>query len=155
VRDPQLVQQVMLMTIGGEVPPSIAIPMMRTISAYHPAEAWAFGQQHKAVFDARSDPSQKLSFLPRLLSSAADASLADQLHAFAQKAYAEGGRRESDKVEANVRFRARVRNDRLPELDRWLAAQPRPVVVKAPALEVNPPPARKPASTRKTKGARR
>jgi aminopeptidase N len=147
-RDPQLAQQAMLLTIGNEVPTSIAIPVMRVIAAYHPAEAWAFGQQHKAVFDARSDPSQKLSFIPRLIGSSADAGLADQLHAFAQKTYPEGGRRESNKVEAAVRFNAKVRNERLPEVDRWLAAQPKPVVVKAPAFKVNPAPARKPAAAR-------
>jgi aminopeptidase N len=150
-RDPQLAQQAMLMTIGTEVPTSIAIPMMRIISVYHPAEAWAFGQQHKAVFDARSDPSQKLSFIPGLLGRAADVALADQLHAFAEKAYAEGGRREADKVEAGVRFRAKVRNERLAEVDSWLAAQPKPAVVKAPALKVNPAPAR---SSRRKPGPR-
>jgi aminopeptidase N len=159
VQDPQLVQQAMLMTIGNEVPTSIAIPMMRIIAAYHPAEAWAFGQQHKAVFDARSDPSQKLSFIPGLVSNAADTALADQLHAFAQKAYAEGGRRESDKVEANVRFRAKVRTDRLPEVDRWLAAQPKPVMVKAPPPKAAPAPVKKPAlkvnPARKRAGHRR
>ena len=147
-RDPQLAQQAMLLTIGNEVPTSIAIPMMRVVANYHPADAWAFAQQHKAVFDARSDPSQKLSFIPRLISSSADAALADQLRDFAQKTYAEGGRRESNKVEAAVRFRAKVRNERLPEMDRWLAAQPKPVLVKAPALKVNPASARKPAAAR-------
>jgi aminopeptidase N len=120
VRDPALANQAMLMTVSQEVPASIAIPMMRVAAARHPQAAWRFALDHKAVFDARSDPSQKLSFIPRLLVGASDSGLADELHAFAAKAYAEGGRREADKVEAGVRFRAKVRARRLPEVDRWL-----------------------------------
>lgn len=120
VRDPALARQAMLMTVGQEVPSSIAIPMMRDVAARHSEAAWRFALDHRAVFDARSDPSQKLSFIPRLLSAASDARLADELHAYAARTYAEGGRREADKVEVGVRFRAKVRVQRLPEVDRWL-----------------------------------
>jgi aminopeptidase N len=125
VRDPALAQQVMLMTVGPEVPTSIAIPMMRYVAVTHAEAAWRFAQDHKVVFDARSDPSQKLSFIPGMLRSAAETRLADELHAFALRAYAEGGRRESDKIEAAVRFRAGVRSQRLPEIDRWLGGTKR------------------------------
>ena len=77
---------------------------------------------HKADLDARADPSLRQSLIPRLLSSASDPALADELHAFALKAFAPGGRREADKVEAQIRHRAEVRAQRLPEIDRWLAA---------------------------------
>ena len=96
--------------------------MIRTVAAHHPEQAWRFALAHKAEIDARSDPSQKLSFIPRLLRAAAEPALADELHAFALKSFPAGGRAEADKTEAGVRERAQVRTQRLPVLDQWLQA---------------------------------
>ena len=118
--DPALAQQALDFALGPQVQHSAGIVMIRAVAQRHPGLAWRFAMAHKAEIDARCDPSEKLSFIPKLLRDATDASLADELHAFALTNYPAGGRSESDKVEARVRQRADVRTGQLPKLDAWL-----------------------------------
>jgi len=122
VQDPALAQQVMAYALTPEVPVSLASYLLGVIADRHPALAWRFGVEHKAELDARADTGLRLLLIPDLLYSASDPVLADELHAFALKAFEPGGRHEADKVEARVRHRAEVRSQRLSEIDRWLAA---------------------------------
>jgi aminopeptidase N len=119
-RDPKLADKAMQLALSAEAPTTLGPVMIRTVAAYHPEQAWRFAQAHPKELSGRLDPSQVLSFVPGLIGAASDARLADQLHAYAEKTYQEGGRREADKVESAVRHRARVRAERLPEIDRWL-----------------------------------
>ena len=120
--DPALAQRALDLALSPQIQHSAGMSMIRTVAQRHPDLAWRFALAHKAEIDARSDPSQKLSFIPRILRMATDASLADQLHAFALTSFPSGGRTEADKVEARVRQRADVRTRQLPKLDAWLEA---------------------------------
>ena len=120
--DPGLAQRTLDFALSPQVQHSAGMVIIRTVAKRHPDLAWRFAMTHKAEIDGRSDPSEKLSFIPRLLRTATDASLADELHAFALKTYPAGGRSESNKVEARVRQRADVRANQLPKLDAWLKA---------------------------------
>ena len=121
--DPGLAQKALDLALAPKTPISTGMLMIREVAARHPDLAWRFALAHKAEIDARSDPSQRLGFIPKLLNQAADAGLGDELHAFALKTYPAGGRAESDKVEARVRQRADVRTRRLPALDQWLESR--------------------------------
>ena len=118
--DPALAQRALDFALSPQVQHSAGMTMIRTVAARRPDLAWRFAMAHKSEIDARSDAGEKLFFIPELLNSAADAALADQLHAFADKAYQPGGRESADKTEARVRQRADVRTNQLPKLDAWL-----------------------------------
>ena len=118
--DEAIARQALELSLAGEVPVTLTPLVIHAVAATHPALAFAFARAHQAVLYQRLDPSQHLSFIPGLLGTAADAPLADELHAYAQAAYPPGGRREAQKVEAGLRARAEVRRLRLPEIDRWL-----------------------------------
>ena len=120
--DPAQAQRALDLALGAGVPASTGMLMIEEVALRNPDLAWRFALAHKGQIDARSDPNQRLGFIPRLLRTAADAGLADELHAFAGKTYPAGGRDESGKVESLVRQRADVRSGRLPGLDQWLAA---------------------------------
>ena len=122
--DLALAQRALDLALDSRTPTSTAMVMIRQVAGHHPDLAWRFALAHKAAIDARSDPGQRLGFIPKLLNQAADAALADELHAFALKTYPSGARAESDKVEARVRQRADVRTRRLPALDQWLKSPP-------------------------------
>ena len=94
--------------------------MIQVVAARHPDLAWRFAQARQKELAARMDRAQQLSFAPSLLGSASDARLADQLRSYAQRTFDAGGRRASERIESRVRHRARVRSERLPEIDRWL-----------------------------------
>ena len=121
VKDPALVAKYMDQLLGPDAPSSLAPRLLHAVAMSHPELAWRFALAHKAQLDALSDSSARLNLYPGLLDSASDLALAEELHAFAQKTYPEGGRRPADKAEARIRHRAEVRLQRLPEIDRWLA----------------------------------
>ena len=120
--DSALAQRALDLALSPGVPTSTGMLMIHEVAARNPDIAWRFALAHKAQIDARSDPNQRLGFIPKLLNDAADSGLADELHAFALKTYPPGGRDESVKVETRIRQRAEVRTLRLPSLDQWLAA---------------------------------
>ena len=121
--DDALASRALDLALSPATPRSTGMLMIARVSEHHPELAWRFALAHKGEIDARSDPPQRLTFIPRLLDQAADAGLADQLHAYALKTYPAGGHDEADKYEANVRQRAEVRAQRLEPLDQWLAAR--------------------------------
>ena len=118
--DPALAQRALDFAVSPEVQHSAGMTMIRTVSERHPDLVWRFAMAHKAEIDGRSDPAERLFFIPGLLRSAADSSLADALHAYAEKTYPPGGRAQANQVEARVRQRADVRTHQLPKLDAWL-----------------------------------
>jgi hypothetical protein len=60
--------------------------------------------------------------MPRLIGNASDLALIAKLDAFAKDHIPADARQDVMKSEANVRYLAKVRTDRLPEVDRWLAS---------------------------------
>jgi aminopeptidase N len=119
-QDTRLAGRALELALSPETPTTLGPVMIQAVSARHPDLAWRFAQSHAKQVSARLDPSQVLSFVPGLLSYASDARLADQLHGYAEKTYESGGRRDSVRAEARIRYRAEVRTERLPEIDRWL-----------------------------------
>ena len=118
--DPALAQRALELSLSPGTPATLAPVMIQEVARRHAELAWRFALAHRAGITPRLDPSQVLNFAPRLLAGQADAASADELHAYALKAFASGGRREADKVEAGIRQRAEARRLRLPEIDRWL-----------------------------------
>ena len=70
------------------------------------------------------EPSTEAGYMPRLLTNATDTALIARLDAFARDNIPESARQDLRKIESNVRYLARVRSERLPEADRWIAAHP-------------------------------
>ena len=122
VEDPALAQKYMDRLLTPDVPSSLAPRLLRALAVNHVDMAWQFAVAHKAQIDALLDSSARLEDYTSLLSGTSDVKYADMVHAFALQNYSAGGRRPSDKVEASIRHRAEVKSQRLPEIDRWLAA---------------------------------
>ncbi len=121
-KDPAIAQKTLELSLSPEVPATLGPVMMRIVAARRPDLAWRFALAHRAELTPRLDPSQQISFMPRLLWTASDPARADELHAYAEKTYPPGGRREANRVEAGIRRNADVKSRCLPEIDRWLAA---------------------------------
>ena len=119
-RDRRLAERTLEMALGPDVPTTIGPVLIQVAASNHPDLAWRFAQSRQKDISARLDPSQQMSFAPSLLGSASDARLADQLKGYAQRAFDASGRRDSERIESSIRHRARIRTDRLPEIDRWL-----------------------------------
>jgi aminopeptidase N len=64
-----------------------------------------------------------LQYVPRLTGNSADPATIDKLNAFAAAHVPENARQDYVLAAARVRYVAKVRATRLPEVDRWLAAK--------------------------------
>ena len=120
--DPAIAQRALDLSLSPEVPATLGPVMVRVVAARHPDLAWRFALAHRAELTPRLDPSQQISFMPTVLRASSDPARADDLHAYAEKTYPPGGRREATRAEAEIRRKADVKSRCLPEIDRWLAA---------------------------------
>ena len=120
-KDPAIAQKALELSLSPEVPATLGPVMVRTVAVRHADLAWRFALAHRSELTPRLDPSQQISFMPSVLAASNDPARAEELHAYAEKTYPPGGRRDAGKVEAEIRRKADVKSKRLPEIDRWLA----------------------------------
>jgi len=122
--DETLVQRVLKLAISGEPPPTIAPGMIDAASYRHPKTAFDFTVAHWDAISPMIEPTSRPQFVPRLLDTACDPRLLESLNAFAERHIPSDARQALRQTEATVRYRAAVRQDRLPEVDQWLNNQP-------------------------------
>jgi aminopeptidase N len=115
-----LVQRALDLAISGEPPATIAPEMISAASERHPKLALEFVITHWDRIAPRIEPSSQARYVPSLLSDATDLNLIGELERFAEGHIPPDGRQELRKAEATVRYLAMIRNDRLPEIDRWM-----------------------------------
>ncbi len=116
-------QQALQLASSGEPPPTIAPEMIATASYRHPKIAFDFTVAHWDVISSLIEPASQSRFVPSLLNTASDPQLLDSLNGFAERHIPPDARQTLLKTEAVVRYRAAIRNDRLPEVDRWVQSQ--------------------------------
>jgi hypothetical protein len=120
--DEALAQRALDLAVSGE-PPATSVPgMVRSVSGRHPRLAFDFAVAHWDLIANLLEPSTQSGYMPRLIGNASDLALIAKLDAFAKDHIPADARQDVMKSEANVRYLAKVRTDRLPEVDRWLAS---------------------------------
>lgn len=122
-RDPAQSARGLELVLSGEPPATFASGMLSAAARYH---AGAVLDWLGAHWDRMGDVLGAVNPGPStatLMAEASDPSLVPRLEAFAKRHVPEGGRRSLLVAEANIRYRAQVRERRLPELARWVAAR--------------------------------
>jgi aminopeptidase N len=89
----------------------------------HPSLAVDFALAHEPQVLARLEVSSRWAFIPELAETSSDASLAEKVRAYVQASTPADARQPADAVIAGILYRARVRAERLPELEAWIRAQ--------------------------------
>ncbi len=115
-----LVQRALDLAISGEPPVTIAPEMIRAASERHPKLALQFAIAHWDRIAPVIEPSSQARYVPSLLHDAADLNLIGELERFAAGHIPPDGQQELRKSEARVRYLVSIRNDRLPQIDRWI-----------------------------------
>ncbi len=118
-----LVQQALQLAISGEPPPTIAPEMIATASYRHPKLAFDFTVAHWDAITSLIEPTSRPRFVPSLLDTTSDPQLLESLNTFAERHIPPDARQPLRQTEANVRYRATIRKDRLPEVDQWVKKQ--------------------------------
>jgi aminopeptidase N len=120
-----LVRRALDLAISGEPPATIAPEMISAASERHPKLALEFAMAHWDRIAPLIEPSSQARYVPGLLNAATDLNLIGELERFAAGHIPRDGRQELRKAEATVRYLAMIRNDRLPEIDRWIQTNER------------------------------
>jgi aminopeptidase N len=121
--DPALVQRALDLALSGEPPKTTAPGMIGTAAGRHPGMAFDFAVAHWDQVESFLEPTSSTRFVPRLVSGASDPHLIGKLESFAQVHIPPSASQDLHKAEANIRYLASIRKDRLPEVDRWLKGQ--------------------------------
>jgi len=119
-RDDALIRQALELAVSGEPPPTLVPGMIRQAAQRHPRLAFEFAASHWEPIAATLEPESRTFFLPSLLHTASDMKVLDELKRFAAAHIAPQARQEVRKAQASVRYRAHIRRNRLPAVDRWL-----------------------------------
>jgi aminopeptidase N len=122
-RDKALAQKALALA-GTDEPPLTNRPsMIRAVSVRFPDMAVDYASTHWNEITVSLEPDSRAEYVPSLAGNSRDLATIPKLRAFAAAHIPADAQGDERKAEATIRFYAKVRSERLPELDRWLAAQ--------------------------------
>jgi aminopeptidase N len=122
-RDPALADKALALALSGEPSPTDAPEIIASVAGSYPDRAYDFALAHRAQVEKLLEPTSRTQFFTRLASGSHEASMVDKLQAFA-KTIPASSRGEVDKALGSILYRRAMIAQRLPEVDRWLAANP-------------------------------
>ena len=96
--------------------------MLAQVAREHPELAFDFALANMAKVNERVDATSRSRYFPRLAAGSAEQATIGKLEAYASANLAAGSRRDADTAIAGIRDRIKVRTERLPAIDAWLAA---------------------------------
>ena len=124
VHDRDLANRALALSMAAEVPVTTRPTLLRVVSVYYPDMAMDFFVSHADAFNNLLEPTSRARFVPSLAARARDLSMIPKLRAYASAHIPESARGDELRAEATIIFNAKVRAERLPEVDNWLTAQP-------------------------------
>jgi len=125
VGDDALARRALELALSDEPGPTGSAMMVSEVAEKHPDLAFDYVVARRERMDALLDASSRASYYPRLALESIDPAMVAKLQAFADRHIAAEARQRAENAMAQVRMRSIVARDRLPDVDRWLATQPR------------------------------
>jgi aminopeptidase N len=120
--DAALARRAMELAMTDEPGVTNSAAMLAQVANEQPDMAFDFALANIAKVNERVDASSRSRYFPRLAASSANPATIDKLTAYASANLAAGSRRDADTAAAGIRDRIKVRAERLPAIDAWLAA---------------------------------
>jgi aminopeptidase N len=121
--DTRLAQQALDLALSGEPPVTLSPRMINVASGRHPEMAFDFAVAHWDKIGPTIEPASEQLYVPRLLITSSDLKLIARLDAFASDHIPASARQDADKAASLIRYLAKIRTERLPEVDRWVKSQ--------------------------------
>ena len=120
-KDDALAQQALTMALTDEPGATNSAGMIRAVGYRHPDMAFDFAVSHRAQVDKLVDSTSSSRYYPAIGASSFKPQMIDKIKAFADAHIAKGSRRVANTVIANIQYRMMIREQRLPQIDAWLA----------------------------------
>ena len=121
--DPALAQRALALALTDEPGVTNSPAMIARVARTHPELAFDFALAHLEQVNARIDASSRSRYFPRLAAGSAQPQMVAKLRSYAQANLPEGARGDADSAVAGIEYRIKVRAERLPAIDAWLAKQ--------------------------------
>lgn len=119
--DPALAARSLDIALGGEPAPTTGPQMIARVAVVNPELAWEFALSHRQILNKILDAMQRYSFIPSLTLSTTNPDRLADLRRFID-AIPEGPRQQVERFYADLEFRLKIRAQRVPDIDRWVAA---------------------------------
>jgi aminopeptidase N len=120
-KDRALAQRALQLALTDEPGATNSAAMVARVARNHPDMAFDFAMANMARINERVDTTSRSRYFPRLATGSADPAMIGKINAYAGAHVAPTSRRDADTAIASITDRIRVRTDRLPEIDAWLA----------------------------------
>jgi aminopeptidase N len=121
--DPALARRAMELAMTDEPGVTNSAAMLNRVAARHPDMAFDFALAHVDKVNERVDATSRSRFFPNLAQGSADPAMPGKLKAYAEKHLASSARGEAGVATAAILDRIKVRKERLPAIEAWLAGK--------------------------------
>jgi aminopeptidase N len=120
--DEGLARRALALALTEEPGATISAAMIGTVAVRHPDLAFGYAAENRAKVEALVDIASRSQFIPGLANGSSDRAMLARLEAYARDLPADA-RKPVEEARAAVEDRARVREERLPDISRWLEAR--------------------------------
>lgn len=124
-RDPVLAQRALDLALTDEPGATTGSAIIAAVADEHPDLAFDFAIRNRERVEALVDSSSRSRFVPGLASRSSDPAAIARVEDYAARYMTPQSRRPADQAIASIRDRVRVRQERLPDITRWLEAKAR------------------------------
>jgi aminopeptidase N len=122
-KDTTLAQRALDMALTDEPGATNSASMISAVAGEHPDLAFDFAVAHRDHVDTLIDTTSRARYYPRLGAGSVDLKMVDKIQAYAQRYLAATSRRDADAAIADIRTRVKLRAQRVPQIEVWLAGR--------------------------------
>jgi len=122
VRDPALAQRALDLALTDEPGATNGSQIIGAVAAVHPDLAFDFAIRNRERVEPLVDASSRSRFVPGLATGSWNPAMIAKLEQYAERHMTAQSRAPADRAIASIRDRIRVREQRLPDITRWLEA---------------------------------
>ncbi|HEX8655677.1 MAG TPA: M1 family metallopeptidase [Allosphingosinicella sp.] len=122
-RDEALAQRALELALTPEPGATNSADMISAVAGRHPRLAFDFALRNRARVEALVDASSRSRYFARLAQGSSDRAMIQRLREYAERHLTPQSRGEADQAIAAIEDRARVREQRIPDITRWLDAR--------------------------------
>jgi aminopeptidase N len=118
--DEALAKRALALALTDEPGASNTADMIGTVAVNHPDLAFDFAIANREALAKRMEQGTHVEFYPELATGSLDAAMIGKLQAYARDHIDATLRRDADTAVANIEYRRRIHEERLPVIDAWL-----------------------------------
>ncbi|TYQ21266.1 UNVERIFIED_ORG: aminopeptidase N [Zoogloea ramigera] len=120
-RNPALARRALDLALTDEAGATNSASMISHVANQHPDLAFDYAVAHREQVEQKIDATSRSRFFPGLARRSADPAMVAKLNTYADQHLAADARGDVKIAIASIEYRVKVRKERLPEIDAWLA----------------------------------